>query len=69
MGYLRLLYCKIRADCDSGRISKIGQYLMKLCLPKTYRILKIFFSGHSVFFAVELNPVSQIYGSVTELTK
>ena len=25
-------YCKFPADCDTGRILKIGQYLMKLCL-------------------------------------
>jgi len=25
-------YCKFPADCDTGRILKISQYLMNLCL-------------------------------------
>ena len=36
--------CKFSADCNGEGISKIGQYLMKLCLKYS----RLFFSGHGV---------------------
>jgi len=46
--YLRPLYCKFLGECDSERILKTGQYLMKLCVD----YVGLLFLAHPVIMPV-----------------